>query len=152
VDSGIKVNDKDADIIAVDPQHDLALLQVETEECQLIHLGEVDYGELVFSVANPLSFTGALMFGHVCFQTEKRIVHDMHGAPGVSGSGLFNNNGELVGVNHSVAGHKHIGSSFTMAVPVLEMRSLLSKAFHIIQPTAEEIQKYGVPDEETPEE
>ena len=147
VDSGIKVNGKEADIIAVDPLHDIALLQVETEECELVTLGEVDLGELVFSVGNPLNFPGALMFGHVCFQTDKRIVHDMHGAPGVSGSGLFNSRGELVGVNHSVAGNKHIGSWFTQAVPVLEMRNLLSKVFGIIQPTMEEVQKYGAPNE-----
>ena len=151
VDNGILVNDFEADIIAVDPKHDLMLVTAPTEPIDTVRLGTVGLGELVFSVCNPLDYAGALMFGHVCHITDAKVLTDIHGMPGISGSGLFNSKGELVGINHSVIGVKHIGSWMTCAVPSEQMQDILTKVFNIIQPTSEEVQKYGVPGEETTE-
>ena len=143
-DSEIKVNDKDAEVVAVDAMHDLVLLSVETEDVETVELGQVSLGEQILSVANPMSMSGALLFGRVIFLTDKRIVHDIHGTPGVSGSGLFNFKGELAGINHSVLGTKHIGSHFTIAIPAEKFQKIISQVFHIVQPTEDEVEKYGV--------
>jgi S1-C subfamily serine protease len=151
VDNGITVNGVEADIIAVDPKHDLILLSVPTAKFETVRLGDGDLGELVFSVCNPLDYAGTLMFGHICHITSVKLLTDMHGMPGISGSGLFNNKGELVGINHSVVGVKHIGNWMTCAVPSEQMHDVLAKVFNIVQPTSEEVQKYGVAREETQE-
>lgn len=150
VDNGIKVGDVEAEIIGVDPAHDLALLEVPTIEVEAITLGSVFKGESVFSIGNPHGLSGALLFGRVVFLDDKKILHDMHGAPGISGSGLWDCAGELVGINHSVIGQKHIGNWLTASVPAFHLQKILRSVFRIAQPTDEEIAKYGVVNEETP--
>lgn len=143
IDSEIKVNGVVAEIVDVDPIHDLTLLAVPTEEFDQIVLGIACLGEPVFSVGNPMGLSGALLFGRVVFKTDKRVITDIHGQPGVSGSGLFNLDGELLGINNSVLGKKHIGSWLTIATPSENMSKILSNIFHIVIPTIEEVEKYG---------
>lgn len=143
VDNGIKVNDVEAEIIAVDPVSDLVLLSLETEEIETIRLGDIGIGQNVLTIGNPMGLSGALLFGRVIWINEKQIIHDMHGSPGISGSALFNYEGEMIGLNHSVLGAKNIGSHYTVAVPSEKMKKILSKIFNIVQPTTEEVQKYG---------
>ena len=148
VDSSISVNGKEAEIVDIDPINDLTLLAIQTEEFEQIPMGEASLGEPVFSIGNPMGLDGALLFGRVVFRTDKRVIHDMHGQPGISGSGLFNFEGELIGINSSVIGQKHIGSWLTIATPSENMGKILSNIFlsnifQVIQPTLEEIEKYG---------
>jgi S1-C subfamily serine protease len=143
VDNGIKVNDFNAKVVAVDPTHDLILLSVPTDEFETVRLCDVGLGQQVLTVGNPLSMVKALLFGRVIYQTEKRLIHDTHGAPGISGSGLWDNEGKLVGVNHSVLGAKHIGSHYTIAVPAEMFHDTLAEVFNIVSPTTEEVEKYG---------
>lgn len=147
VDNGISINGIEADIIAVDPKHDLALLSVPTKERKTISLANACLGETVFSVGNPHGFSGALLFGRVCFLDENRVFTDQHGAPGISGAGLFNLEGELVGVVGSVIGTKNCGNWFTIAIPTKNMMDILAKVFAITQPTPEEVAKYGKTEE-----
>lgn len=143
VDNGISINGIEAEIIAVDPKHDLALLSVPTQERTTIHLADACIGESVVSVGNPHGFNGALLFGRVCFLDDKRVFTDMHGAPGISGAGLFDMNGDLIGVVCSVIGTKNCGNWFTIAIPSKNLMDILAKVFAVVQPTAEEVAKYA---------
>lgn len=144
VDCEIIVDDEQATILGVDPKHDLCLLSVRTLDAPPIVIAFASLGEEVLSAGNPLTFNDALMFGRIVHIDEERIAHDMHGAPGISGSGLFNTSGCLVGVNHSVTGRKNIGSWLTLAVPSQSLQKILQIALRIVQPTPQDVEKYGV--------
>jgi len=143
VDSGIKVGKEEAEIVDVDPLHDLTLLMVKTKELERVILNKAGLGEVVFSFGNPMGLDGALLFGRVVFKTDQRVISDIHGQPGVSGSGLFNLQGELLGINHSVIGKKHIGSWLLCATPSENMGKILSDVFEVVPATAEEVEMYA---------
>jgi S1-C subfamily serine protease len=151
VNSVVGVNDEPAEVIAVDPTNDLCLLACKTVEVDNIRLGDAGLGRHVFTVANPMNLSGALLFGQIIWESNMRIVTDIHATSGVSGAGLYNFDGELVGLIHSVMGMKHFGAGYGVATPALWFQKILSTVFHIIAPTADEVQKYGAPDEETEE-
>lgn len=143
VDNGISINGIEAEVMAIDTKHDLALLSVPTVECGAITLAEACLGESVLSVGNPHGFSGALMFGRVCFIDDNRVFTDMHGSPGISGAGLYDLNGDLIGVVCSVIGSKNCGNWFTVAIPSKNLVGILAKVFAIAQPTPEEVAKYA---------
>lgn len=124
---GIKVSGKEAQIIAVDTKNDLTLLSVRTKKFAMMKLGSVSLAEQVFLVGNPNNLSGVLLFGRVGYVDKKQIAHDAHGTVGVSGSGLFNLKGELVGVNESVSGSSQGGSWLTIATPANRIMNILSK-------------------------
>jgi S1-C subfamily serine protease len=148
VDSETQVDGVVAEVLAVDTVHDLALLSVTTKEVSLVKLGKGALGEVVFLVGNPMGINGALLFGRVCLKSNLRVISDIHGMPGVSGSGLFNLDGELVGLNNSVIGQKHIGSWLLVALPTELMFKILGNVFRILPATAEDVEKYGQVHEE----
>ncbi len=119
-----------AEIVAVDPEHDLAVLKVNTRR-PLPHLklgrsNDIMVGETVVAVGNPLGLqhtvtTGivsaldrTLQFGH---DTNYRglIQTDAAINPGNSGGPLLNINGELIGINTAIRGDaQNVG----FAIPV----------------------------------
>ncbi len=109
-DSLRKIQYKDIRILAMDPSHDLALLQIadELEEpLEILPFGqatELETGEGVFAIGSPLgldrtvsrgivSLSERLVNGNVFLQTTAQI------NPGNSGGPLFNFQGEVIGVN-----------------------------------------------------
>lgn len=135
-----KVDGVEAEIIAVDPLHDLALLSVKTKEVKIVKVGSAALGQVVISVSNPTGMEGTLLFGRVCYLDGKRVVHDMHIQPGSSGSGLFNLQGEMVGVNQKGIDN---GSWLSVALPSELMKKILSRVVHIVTASTEEVKKYG---------
>lgn len=124
--AGIKVRGKRAEIVKVDPKHDLLLVSVKTKRFDMVQLGSVELADTVVFVSNPNLLSGVLMFGRVGYVSKKMIVHDGHGAPGVSGSGLFNLQSELVGINYAVRGEDVTGNWLTIATPANKFRKVLS--------------------------
>lgn len=119
-------------VIATDPNHDLALVKLNTQgNFPTIPLADGDgiqVGQHVYAIGNPFGFSGTLTTGILSriapngdLQTDAAI------NPGNSGGPLLNSQGELIGVNkgiYSPGGRGNIGIGF--ATSALEARRLIS--------------------------
>ena len=103
-----------AELIGVDPSMDLALLRITSNRKDFPALSfadsnDVQAGQIVFAVGNPLGFSGTVSQGIISatqrwtqdsamefLQTDANII------PGNSGGPLVNLRGEIVGINESV--------------------------------------------------
>jgi serine protease Do len=102
----------ETDSIFVDPDHDLAALKIECEQCPYLTLGEpasIAVGQEVVAIGSPglggltfsntvtrgivSAFRGPNDAGHVYIQTDAAI------NPGNSGGPLLNKYGHVIGVN-----------------------------------------------------
>ena len=118
-------------VIATDPNHDLALVRLNTQDSfPTIPLADADgiqVGQHVYAIGNPFGFSGTLTTGILSrvapngdLQTDAAI------NPGNSGGPLLNSQGELIGVNkgiYSPGGRGNIGIGF--ATSALEARRLI---------------------------
>ncbi|MEO9780631.1 MAG: trypsin-like peptidase domain-containing protein [Sedimentitalea sp.] len=104
----------EATVIGSDPMTDVALLQLETEETlPVVAFGESDTmraGDEVVAVGNPFGLGGTVTSGII-----SAVSRDIHSGPyddfiqtdaainrGNSGGPLFNNDGEVIGVNTAI--------------------------------------------------
>lgn len=104
----------EATVIGSDPMTDVALLQLETEEAlPVVAFGESDTmraGDEVVAVGNPFGLGGTVTSGII-----SAVSRDIHSGPyddfiqtdaainrGNSGGPLFNNDGEVIGVNTAI--------------------------------------------------
>ena len=133
----------EAEIVAMDTKHDLAVLSIKTDEpVQAIKLGRSDdlmIGETVIAVGNPLGLENTVTVGVISALdrtlnfSEKvsyrgLIQTDASINPGNSGGPLLNINGELIGINSAIRGDaQNIG----FAIPVDQLRALLPEILDI---------------------
>jgi serine protease Do len=127
----------DAQIVASDPQRDLAVLRIETDEpLPTLPLGRSDdlmIGETVIAIGNALGYEHTVTAGVVSslgrdisasgeLTFEDLIQTDASINPGNSGGPLLNVLGELIGVNSAIrADAENIG----FAIPVDQLRDVL---------------------------
>ena len=103
---------EEVEIVAVNPHIDLALLKIDADELadfplKRVHFGNVDElekGETVFAVGAPLGLERSVSEGIVSIKNRAQngIVYVQTTAavnPGNSGGPLFNQKGEVIGVN-----------------------------------------------------
>jgi len=137
--TGIKTN---ARIIGVDPDSDLAVLKVDIPFRELVPLplgdsDEVKVGQFAAAIGNPFGLEGAMTFGIV--SGTGRILRSLSSAygrnstsvvetiqtdaainPGNSGGPLLNMDGEVIGVNESIAtsgaDRHYFGVSFAISI------------------------------------
>lgn len=136
-----------AKVTAIDPQRDLAALQVNATDLPAITVGNANnlrVGELVLAVGNPYGLTGALTMGMLhardfdnieefketrrypkktfipYVQSQKWIIADIRLAPGNSGGLLANAKGEVIGINTAIAG------GLALAIPSQEVECFLN--------------------------
>jgi serine protease Do len=126
-----------AEIVSVDPEHDLAVLRVQPPSpLPHIRLGrsnDIMTGENVIAIGNPLGLGHTVTSGIVsALDRELQFAQDVTYAgliqtdapinPGNSGGPLLNVNGELIGVNTAIRGDaQNIG----FAIPVDRIWELL---------------------------
>ena len=125
---------KNIRIVALDPFHDLAVLQVEENIGQISHPmvlspdDNVAVGEKVFVIGNPLglertvtegvvSHTGRNFAGKVFLQIDAAI------NPGNSGGPLFNSRGQVIGVINMSA---RFMQGLNFAIPIHHVKFLLN--------------------------
>ena len=119
----------DAELIGTDPNTDIALLKIETDEpLDYTTFGDSNsarIGEWVLAVGNPFNLTSTVTAGIISAKsrdlsgrnTQSFIQTDAAVNPGNSGGALVNINGELIGINTAISSQtgSYIGYSF--AVP-----------------------------------
>ena len=125
----------DAKIIATDPPSDIAIIKVETIELNSVKMGnseELQVGEWVVAIGSPFGLhlnhtvtagiISAIGRNDVISRNnfENFIQHDAAINPGNSGGGLFNLNGELIGINTAIAtdGFSRGNAGVGFAIPI----------------------------------
>jgi serine protease Do len=133
----------EAKIVSVDPEHDLAVLKVESDTAlPYIKLGRSDdimVGETVVAIGNPLGLQHTVTAGIVSaldrdlpFSSEVvyrgLIQTDAAINPGNSGGPLLNVDAQLIGINTAIRGDaQNVG----FAIPVDRLWALLPKMLDI---------------------
>lgn len=123
-----------AKIIGTDELTDLAVIKIDADDLVPAHLGEmqdVQVGQIVFAVGNPLGLSGTITQGIVSaisrgsmdprmrgYHVTNYIQTDAAINPGNSGGGLFDINGSLVGINTAIATEtgNYIGYGFSIPI------------------------------------
>jgi serine protease Do len=127
----------EADIVGTDPESDLAVLRITTDE----HLpsvgmgdsGDIMIGETVIAIGNPFGFSNTVTTGVVSavnrnIRANNRIYYDFIQTdasinPGNSGGPLLNINGELIGINTAIYAQAE-GIGF--AIPINKARKIIA--------------------------
>ncbi len=136
-----------AKVIGTDPTTDLALLQIEADNLKtmaLVNSDDVEVGEWVLAVGNPLGLNSTVTAGIVSakarnininrdrFAVESFIQTDAAINPGNSGGALVNLDGNLVGINTAIASRTGTYTGYGFAVPS-----------NIVTKVVEDLLKYG---------
>ncbi|AYN66106.1 Do family serine endopeptidase [Euzebyella marina] len=136
-----------AKVIGVDPTTDLALLQIDADDLRtmaLVNSDDVEVGEWVLAVGNPLGLNSTVTAGIVSakarsininkekFAVESFIQTDAAINPGNSGGALVNLEGNLVGINTAIASRTGSYTGYGFAVPS-----------NIVTKVVEDLLKYG---------
>ena len=125
------------DVVGRDPLSDLAVLKIEDSQAPPAELGDatnLEVGQLVVAVGNPLGFSGSVTAGVVSALgrsmaasgrkhtrlVENVIQTDAALHPGNSGGALADSKGRVVGINTAVVGTV-IGQGLGLAVPIDEV-------------------------------
>ena len=126
-----------ADIIGADPESDLAVLQIKSDEpLPAVPMGDsrdIMIGETVIAIGNPFGFSNSVTTGVISavnrsVRAENRIYHDFLQTdasinPGNSGGPLLNINGDLIGINTAIYA-KAEGIGF--AIPINTAKKIVS--------------------------
>ena len=124
-----------ATIVATDPPSDLAVIKVDPDNLAAVDLGDSDklsVGEWVVAIGSPfgLHLNHSVTAGIVSAvgrnsvmsrnNFEDFIQHDAAINPGNSGGGLFNLDGELIGINTAIAtdGFSRANAGVGFAIPI----------------------------------
>ncbi|MCX7880554.1 MAG: Do family serine endopeptidase [Ignavibacteria bacterium] len=138
-----------ARIIGTDKWTDLAVIKIDGEGFKPVHfanLEDVQVGELVVAVGNPLGLSSTVTFGIISakgrgglsvirpnvgekgnFAIENFIQTDAPINPGNSGGGLFTLNGSLVGINTAIATRTGTYIGYGFAIPVDLVKTVVTE-------------------------
>ncbi len=118
----------DAELIGTDPNSDIALIKINTEEkLPYLAFGDSDdtkIGEWVLAVGNPFNLTSTVTAGIVSAKAralskagQSFIQTDAAVNPGNSGGALVNTNGDLIGINTAITSQTGSYVGYSFAVP-----------------------------------
>lgn len=134
-----------ANLVGTDPDTDLAVLKIEASGLTPAVLGSSDdlvVGETAVAIGNPLGELGGTVTSGIISALSREVTIDNQTMtllqtnaainPGISGGGLFNSNGELVGVvnaKYAKEGVEGLGFAIPIntAKPVIEQ--LISQGY-----------------------
>jgi serine protease Do len=126
-----------AEIVGRDPQTDLALIRIETDEpLRPLPLGDseaLEVGEWVVAIGNPFGLTHTVTAGIVSAKYRKIgagsyenfIQTDAPINPGNSGGPLLNTRGEVVGINTAIFSRSGGSVGIGFAIPIDMAKELL---------------------------
>ena len=121
------------EIVVIDETHDLAILRVSGPSPPILSLDnsdEIEIGETVYTVGNPIGLEGTVSRGIVSsirdFGNGPLIQIDAPTSPGNSGGPVLNEKGKVIGV--SVSGFQGTGvQNLNFAVPSNYLKALLRR-------------------------
>lgn len=120
----VYVGDEQATVVKIDRVLDLALLKVETRRFGKLKFGKAKLGKAVYYVGNPGPLTNAVSRGFVVFADEEHIFTDTLPIPGMSGGGLYNRWGHLIGLDEGYVATK-VGVHLAIHIPAAVVRKFL---------------------------
>ncbi len=133
----------DATIVGVDPDHDLAVLQINAlninaPPVMIGSSGDLRVGQKVLAIGNPFGLDSTLTtgiisaLGRTIKSMTNRYIHDVIQTdaainPGNSGGPLLDSFGRLIGVNTAIIGPSGTYSGVGFAVPVDTVNRVVTK-------------------------
>jgi S1-C subfamily serine protease len=139
----VRLSDKrtlTAKVLGTDPRADLAVLRIDAKGLTPIEMGassDVEVGEWVLAVGNPLGFDNTVSVGVVsslkrdlpigpgglvnAIQTDAAI------NPGNSGGALCDSNGRLIGINSAIASENGGSVGIGFAIPVDRVKTVVQQ-------------------------
>jgi len=124
----------DAELVARDPDHDLAALRVQAEGLPAVLVGDssrLRVGQFVLAVGNPMGMRGVVTAGIITgvgqvsqdgrTRLDDLIQADVALAPGNSGGPLADSSGAVLGINSMIS-----GSGIALAIPSQVVQEFLS--------------------------
>ena len=117
------------DVVATDPENDLAILQVKMSDIKPLRLGDSDkvrIGERVYVSGNPKGLEGTFSEGIISRisnqETKKRLQMTAPISPGSSGGPVLNSKGDVIGVTFMTIID---GQNLNFAIPSEYVKALL---------------------------
>jgi len=126
---------KDARLIGIDRESDLALVRIDEKDLPVLELGDSDklqQGDLVLAVGSPLGLRNSVSMGVVsatrrAISDENPILYiqtDASVNPGNSGGALVDTNGALVGLNTFIVSRSGGNEGIGFAIPSNVVRNV----------------------------
>lgn len=116
-------------IIALDAERDFTLIKIPAVDLPIVRMGNSDNikaGQTVIAIGSPIGLSGSVSEG-IISQIRSRgeykmIQHDAAISPGSSGGPLFNQAGEVIGINTL---QYNEGQNLNFALPINYVRGVL---------------------------
>jgi len=129
-----------AQVIGMDPSHDLAVLKINADGAPPAVLGDskgLIVGQKVFAIGNPFGLSGTMTRGIISSMRSIRgpdgtpideaIQTDAAINPGNSGGPLLNSRGEVIGINTMIAtGGANQSAGVGFAIPINAAKAVLN--------------------------
>jgi S1-C subfamily serine protease len=129
-----------AEIIGMDPSHDLAVIKINAKDIPPATLGDskgLTVGQKVFAIGNPFGLSGTMTRGIISSMRSIRgpdgtpideaIQTDAAINPGNSGGPLLNSRGEVIGINTLIAtGGANQSAGVGFAIPINAAKAVLN--------------------------
>ena len=103
----MQVDNAMSKVVFRDENLDLALVVANTEDFVRLTFAQVKSSDYVFYVANPRGHVNTISQGNVLYTDFSHTVTNTMPMPGMSGGGLWNARGELVGLNVGMEGSNY---------------------------------------------
>ncbi len=132
-----------ARVIATDPNHDLALLQIpaaaDLQPATLSNSNGLEVGQRVYAIGNPFGFSGTMTRGIISAirsiqmpsgnRIDDAIQTDASVNPGNSGGPLLNSHGDVIGITTMIASNPNGGADQSagigFAIPISTAKAVL---------------------------
>jgi Do/DeqQ family serine protease len=131
-----------AELVGTDPKTDLAVIKVNKGEIPEAKYGdsdEMNVGDWVIAIGNPLGFSHTVTHGIVSAKGRSGLRNDMEGAyenfiqtdasinQGNSGGPLCNIMGEVIGINSMIASQSGGSQGLGFAIPINMAKSIVDQ-------------------------
>lgn len=133
-----------AQVVGVDPAHDLAVIQIPNSKVPAAEIGDsknLVVGQKVFAIGNPFGLSGTMTRGII---SSIRSVRGEHGFideaiqtdaainPGNSGGLLLNSHGQVIGINSMIlTGGAEQSAGIGFAIPINTAKAVLDDLVHL---------------------
>lgn len=118
-----------ARLIGIDPVADVALLKIDAQRLPTVRIGDpskVEVGDWALAIGSPFGFSNSATAGII--SAKRRILPgadytpflqtDVPVNPGNSGGPLFNQNGEVIGINSRIYSNSGGYQGLSFAIPI----------------------------------